>query len=220
MKKQSNILILFFCICFSLSAQKVIRIACIGNSITEGAVASDRVNKGYVGLLRDMMGEGYDVRNFGVSGATACRNTYKPYNTCDFFEEAKNFNPDIVTIALGTNDSQPRVWNADSFAANFERDLIYLCEEFEKLESHPRIYLCLPMPIIPNNQWEHRPEILSDEIIPKIKNVAAEKGYEVIDLYTPLLGRRDCYPDNDMLHPNDLGHKVIAEQIYPVLSSK
>lgn len=209
--------LLLISLTINLSAQQPVRIACVGNSITEGAAASDRTNKGYVGVLREKMGENYDVRNFGVSGATACRNTYKPYDQCDLFTQAKEFQPNIVTIALGTNDSQPRVWNSGEFAEDFGKDLIFLCNEFEELASKPKIYLCLPIPIMPNDNWEHQPEVLANEIIPKIRKVAEEKGYELIDLYTPMLEREDCYPENDKLHPNDLGHKVIAEEIYKKL---
>jgi lysophospholipase L1-like esterase len=205
---------------FRLMPDRQVKIACVGNSITEGAAASDRKNKGYVGLLGQMMGGEYDVQNFGVSGTTACKNTYKPYDKCVKFPEAKAFQPDIVTIALGTNDSQPRVWNTGDFAANFEKDLIWLCEEFEKLESKPTIYLCLPMPIILSERWQHQPEVLSDEIIPLIRKVAESKGYGIIDLHTPLIGCKDCYPLNDMLHPNDLGHEMLAKQMYQTLSTK
>lgn len=219
MKRRINSLLLFLLIVLPVAAQSpLIKIACVGNSITEGAAASDRIHKGYVGQLSVMMGEGYDVRNFGVSGATASRNTYKPYDKCDKYAEAKAFLPDIVTIALGTNDSQPRVWNAESFAANFEADLAYLCETFESLPSKPRIYLCLPIPIMPNTNWSHQPKVLSDEIIPLIRKVADAKGYTVIDLYTALTGHEECYPDTDKLHPNDQGHKMIAETIYSVLT--
>lgn len=221
MKKRVYIFLAFFCILFTSIAQEArIRVACVGNSITEGAAASDRLNKSYVGLLRQMLGDKYDVRNFGVSGATACRNTYKPYDKCELFTEAKTFQPNIVTIALGTNDSQPRVWNSEAFAANFEKDLTYLCNEFANLESKPKIYLCLPMPIILSQRWQHQPEVLSDEIIPKIRKVGEKLGYEIIDLYTPLIGRTDCYPTDDMLHPNDLGHLIIAAQVYPKIYSK
>lgn len=221
MKKHIYILLAFFCILFSATAQEgKIRVACVGNSITEGAAASDRLNKSYVGLLRQMLGDKYDVRNFGVSGATACRNTYKPYDKCKLFAEAKEFQPNIVTIALGTNDSQPRVWNSESFAENFEKDLTYLCHEFANLESKPIIYLCLPIPVILSERWQHQPKVLSDEILPKIRKVAKKLGYKTIDLHTPLIGRLDCYPSDDMLHPNDLGHLVIAAQIYPIIYSK
>lgn len=216
-----RILLPFILLCFialtTVAQTNPIRVACIGNSITEGAVASDRVNKGYVGVLRDLMKPAYDVRNFGVSGATACRGTYKPYDKCELYEQAKAFQPQIVTIALGTNDSQPRVWNEGDFAKNFKADLIYLCETFEALESKPAIYLCLPIPIMPNENWSHQPAVLSDEIIPLIREVAEIKGYPIIDLHTPLLSMPECYPDSDKLHPNDAGHRVIAEIIYEAM---
>lgn len=218
---------LFFCIYitvyFSLSAQdkstiapfKKIKIACIGNSITAGAGASDREKKGYVGVLTEMLGEGYEVRNFGVSGATACRETHKPYVDLPAFREAKEFQPDIVTIALGTNDSQPKVWNTDNFAKNFEKDLAFICDQFINLSSKPTVYLCLPIPIIPNDRWAHQPSVLSNEIIPLIKKVAQKEGLKIIDLYTPFIGKTEYY--DDMLHPNDVGHRIIAEQIYRTL---
>lgn len=218
---------LFFCIYliayFSLSAQnksaivpfKKIKIACVGNSITAGAGASDREKKGYVGVLSTMMGLGYDVENFGVSGATACRETHKPYVDLPAFREAKEFQPDIVTIALGTNDSQPKVWNTGDFSKNFEKDLASICDEFIQLPSKPIVYLCLPIPIVPNNRWPHQPDVLVNEIIPLIKKVAQDKGLKIIDLYTPLIDKSNDY--SDMLHPNDVGHYLIADQIYKTL---
>ena len=70
---------------------------------------------------------------------------------------------------------------------------------------------------MPNTNWSHQPKVLSDEIIPLIKKVAAAKGYPVIDLYSALSGHEECYPDTDKLHPNDQGHRFIAETVYSVL---
>lgn len=215
MKKRTIFILLLLLFLHTVTAQ--IRIACVGNSITEGAGSSDRANKSYVALLKQMMGNSFDVRNFGVSGATVCRDTYKPYNKCELFERAKEFMPNIVIIKLGTNDSQPRVWNTAQFADHFEHDLADLCDEFSKLESKPKLYLCIPIPIIPSSRWTHQPEVLINQIIPKIKRVARKKHIAIIDLYSPLVGRTDCYPSNDMLHPNDLGHLIIASTVFNTL---
>ncbi len=190
-----------------------IRIACIGDSITEGALATNWLQKGYVGLFSELMGDKYEIGNFGFSGATACRNTYMPYEKLDKFTDAKEFLPQIVTIKLGTNDCMPLVWNTGQYAANFKNDLIWLCRQFEILVSHPHVYLCLPIPII-GSIWGHQPDVLQKEIIPVIKEIACEKGYKTIDLHTPLIGRTDCYPAGDMLHPNNRGHLVIAAELY------
>ena len=90
MKRITLLLLLVCCIGLQGYATKI-KVACVGNSITAGAAASDRATKGYVGVLTQMMGEEYDVRNFGVSGATCCRNTHKPYDQLDAFTKAKEF---------------------------------------------------------------------------------------------------------------------------------
>lgn len=211
------VLLLLIVFMTGCTQKRVLKVACVGDSITQGAAASDRAEKGYVGQLSLLMGEWYDVRNFGLSGTTVCKNSYLPYDGTEEFVQAQAFEPDIVTIALGTNDSQPRVWNEGDYARNFEGDLISLCEVFEQLPSKPQIFLCLPIPIIPSERWTHQPQVVADEIIPIIKKVAQEKGYGLIDLHTPLLGKIECYPANDLLHPNDLGHRQMAEVIYETL---
>ena len=45
-----------------------IKIACIGNSITYGAKVANRENNAYPEQLQAMLGNQYQVRNFGVSG--------------------------------------------------------------------------------------------------------------------------------------------------------
>lgn len=197
-----------------------IRIACLGNSITEGTEAGDRINNGYVGLLDQMLGNGYQVRNYGSSGATVCRNTYNSFSTGNFFGSTCTFQPDIVTICLGTNDSQKSIWNTGSFAANFETDYIYLIDKLTALESHPRIFLCLPPPIFPNSNWSHQPGVLINEIIPLINKIAREKGLEVIDFYTPLLEHNEYYAPGDQLHPLAPGHELMAKIVYNKLTGR
>lgn len=46
-------------------AQKKIKVACIGNSVTYGYLLSDRERNAYPSQLQQMLGEGYEVRNFG-----------------------------------------------------------------------------------------------------------------------------------------------------------
>lgn len=199
---------------------KEIKIACLGNSITEGTEAGDRINCGYVGVLDQLLGKGYQVRNYGSSGATVCRNTYNSFSTGNFCASALAFQPDIVTISLGTNDSQIGVWNTGSYAANFESDYFYLIDLFANLESHPKIYLCLPPPIFPNKNWSHQPDVLANEIIPLIKKIADEKRLELIDFYTPMLEHNDYYAPTDQLHPLAPGHKLMAKLVYEKIKAR
>lgn len=211
------ILSLFFALSvFSTYSQKIVKVACVGNSITYGVGASSN-DKCYVSTLGDLLGNDFKVGNFGQSGSTLCRKSYKPYSETQELVLAKNFLPNIVIIALGTNDSQPRVWNIND-KDKLETDLKWLCNEFRNLDSNPSIYICLPPYVIDSPRWQHKEAILSDEILPVLKSVAKEEGFKVIDLHSLLYKRNNCFKDN--LHPNDLGHNMIAKKIKEVLTEK
>jgi pimeloyl-ACP methyl ester carboxylesterase len=51
--------------------------------------------------MQTLLGEGYDVRNYGVSGCTMLRHGDSPYGSQKAYEEALAFNPDIAVIDLG-----------------------------------------------------------------------------------------------------------------------
>lgn len=67
-----KILLLFVClfVCWVLSAQQRIKVACVGNSITYGTGLSDRATQSYPVKLQKLLGERYEVENFGKPGAT------------------------------------------------------------------------------------------------------------------------------------------------------
>ena len=84
-----------------------IKVACVGDSITLGAGLGDNT---YPEQLQRMLGGNYAVRNFGVSGATLLTNGDKPYVQQDLYHQSLSFQPDVVVIMLGTNDSKPQNW--------------------------------------------------------------------------------------------------------------
>ena len=64
-----------------------------------------------------------------------------PYMEEQAYKDALAFNPDIVTIKLGTNDSKPYNWENK---ANFKDDLKFMINSFRELPANPDIWLCLP----------------------------------------------------------------------------
>jgi lysophospholipase L1-like esterase len=80
-----------------ISAQ-IIRVACIGDSITEWSH--------YPEELQQKLGEGYIVGNFGVAGSAVTKDSELPYMNQSAFQEAKDFQPQVVIIMLGTNDAK------------------------------------------------------------------------------------------------------------------
>lgn len=201
-------LYLLACLIISVAASsslaQPIRVACIGDSITEGAGVENAAYNAYPVVLGKLLGTNYLTRNFGVSGRTLLRKGDFPIWKEAAFRDATNFAPNIVTIKLGTNDSKPQNWK---FKDEFGRDLSDMVDLFAGLPSHPRIFLCLPVPAYALT-YDINPDIIKNEIIPIIKEVARKKGVTTVDLYTALSGRPDLFPDN--IHPNAPGAALIA----------
>jgi lysophospholipase L1-like esterase len=201
-----------FCVaaltCGLPAAAQVIKVACVGDSITEGSGVDSPTVNAYPVVLGRLLGTNYQTRNFGVSGRTLLRKGDYPYWKEAAFRSATNYGPDIVTIKLGTNDSKPYNWR---YKDQFAQDLRDLIDVFAGLPSHPRVVVCLPVPAYWVN-YDISPDVIKNEIIPILKQVAREKGAMTVDLYTPLSGRPDLFPDG--IHPNTAGAALIARTLH------
>ena len=182
-----------------------IKVACIGNSITEGADIEP--GKRYPDQLQAFLGNNYEVRNYGLGGRTLLKKGDASYWQEDKYMEALAWNPDIVIIKLGTNDSKPQNW---IYSDEFETDYADFIDSFRQLPGDSKIYICTPIPVF-REEWGVSQSIVSDEMIPMIRKIAQMQKVELIDLHTPLLGREALAPDG--IHPNADGATVIAEEI-------
>lgn len=202
-------LLYLFSFILDVKGQDKIRIACVGNSITYGYGLQNPDVESYPAVLQKLLGDGYEVENFGVSARTLLQDGDYPYMKENKFKEALNFLPDIVTIKLGTNDSKSYNWK---YHGHFKRDLNIMIDKFHSLKSHPKIYLCLPIPS-DRKEWGISDSIIINGVIPYIKEVALERKLHVIDLYSALL---PFYPQVyiDNVHPNKYGNVIIAEALY------
>jgi len=193
------------------SAEKILKIACIGNSITYGAGIQDRINNSYPAQLQRMLGKGWDVRNFGSSGRTLLQHGDYPYRNEREFEEAKNFGPDVVIMKLGTNDSKPQNWKyKDEFVVDYEA----LIDDVQKFPSLPRVYLCTPVPAFPGD-WGISDSVIRNDVIPRLLIVAGRKRVSIIDLYSALTGKAEFFPDR--VHPDKDGARLMAKTIYDTI---
>lgn len=206
--------LLLFCCNLTFAQQKVIKVACVGNSITQGSGVKDQKHDSYPGVLGRLLGDGYEVHNFGFSGRTLLNKGDYPYMKEKMYQDALDFQPDIVTIKLGTNDSKPQNWK---YKDEFKKDLTTMVQAFKALPSKPKIYLCLPVPAYAI-QWGINDSIITHDVIPYIKTVAKKMKVNVIDLHTPLSGSSQYFPDH--VHPNEAGAIRIAEEIYRVINNK
>ena len=88
-----------------------VRIACVGDSITWGyTITHDRLARAWPGVLQKLVGKKYKSEDFGHNGATLLKKGNLPYWTTPEFKGATKFDPNIVIIMLGTNDTKPQNW--------------------------------------------------------------------------------------------------------------
>jgi len=177
-----------------------IRVACVGDSITEGS--------GYPDKLQSLLGTDYSVGNFGVSGSTVSLNSEKPYMNQSKFQEAMDFQPDIVVIMLGTNDANV---NLSKYDQSFEDDYGKLVNAFQNLEGEQKMLVVKSPPIF-NNSLNLNNTYLSNNEFAHIDNLANQ-----MNLYT--VNVNDDFGNNpnyfyDGVHPTIEGANLIAADIY------
>ena len=199
-----------------LETQRLIKVACIGNSVTYGYGHENPDSTSYPSQLAEMLGDDYEVGNFGKSGATLLRKGHRPYNEQEEFKKALEFAPDIAIIHLGLNDTDPRNWKY--YKREFISDYVALIEAFEKVNPDVEIYICRMTPIF---HWHHRfKKGTRDwywEIQATIENIAYNIAeVKLIDLQETLYHRPDLMPD--ALHPNPEGAKLIAQRVYSAIT--
>jgi acyl-CoA thioesterase-1 len=191
-----------------------IKVACIGNSITFGAGLADWRTDSYPAFLGRSLGNEYDVKNFGVNGRTALRKSKSSYWNVKQFRRAIVYKPDIVIIKFGTNDSKPENWQ---YKDEFEKDYGDLVDVFLNLPSHPKVFVCKPVPAF-NKKYTISDSAIVNEIIPIIEKVGKVKKVEVIDLYKAFSGKEKLFLDG--IHLNEEGCAFMAKEIYKAITRK
>ncbi len=217
MKNKLNTLVLLITILISNNtwAQNKIKVACIGNSITAGAGIVDPAINSYPAQLQYLLGDKYQVTNFGVSGTTLLKKGNSPYWLTPKYKQALESKPDIVFIKLGTNDS--KAVNRP-FLGEFKNDYEALIKSFTQLSSHPRIVLLLPLPSFKTDSNGIFDPVIKSKIVPFIQQVAYKDSLEVIDLHSLFIDKPELLPDG--IHPHKEGAAIIANRLYKLLSQK
>lgn len=186
-------------------------IACVGDSITAGHGASG-AEKSYPGQLQALLGEGFLVKNFGVSGTTMLETGDSPYVRTGHYEASLHCDPDVVLIMLGTNDCSPA--NRDKLE-NFLDDAVALIEAYQSLPSCPEVYLMTSPALYPNGVG-YNDTVLSGEIVSLQRRAAAETGCRLMEVNALTTRRASWFGDG--IHPNDTGYAQIAAFVRNSLS--
>jgi sialate O-acetylesterase len=198
-----------------------IRVACLGDSITAGARVEPQTES-YPARLQGLLGDDFDVRNFGIGGATLIK-TGRP-NIWRNLDAVKRFEPHIAIISLGTNDTvggNRKNWEQ---IERFDDDYSELIKTLAELPSMPRIVLCTPTAMVLKtpglskqrlaNLTERKPRLR--ELCERIRKLAekhADQNVSLLELNAVLQDRPELLSEGDGVHPNVEGYLAIAQAV-------
>jgi acyl-CoA thioesterase-1 len=215
MEKKKIILLALMILLFISCSKNEIRVAVVGDSITEGYGLSNQSKDAYPVMLDSILGSDYSVLNCGRTSTTMQKKGDVPYWNCSEFYNVFAFKPDIIIMKLGTNDIRPRMddsnvnnWNA----VNFSKDYQAMIDTFNTIYSKPKIFLCFPTPINKNiYNWNDGDSALRASVIPAIQKIGEVNNLPIIDLYTQMTNQPENFLDG--IHPNEKGTRIMAEYI-------
>lgn len=206
------------------TSPKIVRVACVGDSITFGAFASKNSKK-YPAQLQRMLGPNYHIMNFGHCGACLLR--IKPPGKRSRYWDTTEFNaslrskPDIVVIMLGTNDAIKDTW--PKYRANFVPDYIALICKYMHLSSRPTVMIAVPPPVLINLVWGGMlKDAINGDLPPLIHSVAITTrlppAIPVFEAFEQYCGSNvsECpwiTGDGDGCHPSDRGYLQMARMV-------
>jgi lysophospholipase L1-like esterase len=192
-----------------------IRVACVGDSITYGMFVPVRRRNCYPAALSGLLGSGYAVKNFGAVDYCMQSTADKPYQSHALFAQSLAWAPDIVCIALGTNDTKTKNWRG---AAAFLEACGILTETYAALPSQPALFLLSPPAAfarLGKLRWGVvAPQL--EEIAHLLPPFAAARGFGFVDIYAATAAHPECFR-LDGVHPGRRGAALIARQVFRAL---
>ncbi len=197
-----------------------IKVACVGDSITRGTFVWRRKKNCYPAQLQGLLGDRYEVRNFGVNGHAAQLSADRPYWRSDEFAASGAFGPGIVLIMLGTNDVRGNNWKG---IERFSADYRTLVSHYLALESSPAVWLMTPPALFTvgrsaNVRYDMDEPALR-EVCRAVEELSRELGCGLIDVHAATANHPEAFRF-DGVHPGGEGAALIAHAVFSALSDE
>lgn len=209
-------------------------IVAFGDSTTAPREVNGEALRVYADLLREKSGQAATVFNAGVGGNDTGQARAR------FEREVLTYNPDVVIIQFGLNDSCIDVWDGkkqprvtqEAYAAN----LRYFVETLQARGCAVILMTANPMrwtdslrelygkaPFDVNDPWGFN--LTNREYAKSVRALAQERNLPLVDVYqrffdygnTPGQAAEDLLLDG--MHPNNRGHALIAQWLWPEIES-
>lgn len=144
--------------------------------------------------------------------------------------------PDIVTVWLGINDSAVDVWNGATEPRvplpQFEENLKYFVKTLREHGAHPILLTPNALAWTPElKRMYGKPPYKPDEpegfsvtlvkYVSAIRTIATAENVPLVDVFQIFEDYAEQHPTSrlllDGMHPNDEGHRIVADALLPVI---
>lgn len=189
---------------------KMKKLACMGDSLTEGAdLVAGHTWPSLVGNALTL-----NVANFGIGGDTTQGMLAR------FYPEVLQYKPDYVFIMGGTNDLWWD-WQVKTIIGN----VFSMCFQARYHNITPVIGLPMPVDIEAVQKVDYSPPLEGyerlveklTELVNKLQTYATSSDIPVVDLHQPFFGNDQKVDStlllDDGLHPNQRGQQLIADSV-------
>lgn len=203
--------------------KKIIKIGCVGDSITYGTGSTDPSMDSYPVYLQRMLGYDYYLEKYGAPSNSLIETDDPTFLKHAYFQQSVSARLDVVIIMLGTNDCRSQKW-ADSAHKDWKdpnRKATFL-ESGQKMIDTYRAknkniqIIWATCPTVPQDQWlgSDWTARLKRYGNPAIQTLAKNNHCSVIDIFTYSEKHPEMFEGGDGLHCKDEGYKVLAQGFY------
>ncbi|MBD5546146.1 MAG: SGNH/GDSL hydrolase family protein [Lachnospiraceae bacterium] len=179
------------------SSAHTLRVLIVGDSIGEGAGASDPSLKWYkylIPYMKDAYGVKLDITNVSMGG----NSSYAGYTRVMELEDGENY--DLAIICYGENDQ------VEGFSLYYESILWAICDKYPS---------CRLITILESSQQDYTEKIRT------IESLSAHYGADVADTIAAFKDSKRPYEElcDDGTHPNDAGQMIYYETVKAVMDA-
>ena len=206
-----------------------VKVACFGDPSTHSDLLQQ--SQEYPAKLQQLLGSGYDVRNFGDCCGTVLRasrydNTHGSHPFIDpghELEQSIAFLPDIVVIGgVGKHDVDETggIGSQSSIVAGeFEEDYELLVKKYLGMPSHPKILVATPIPYPQGKKDAAYLKPMTTIVLPAVTNVARAHQLPLIDLYGAFFDQPAGFFKDDLHLSDEQGLQKEAEVVYAAIQA-
>lgn len=212
---------------FDVAAEKdIIKVSCIGDSITYGTNSNDPAAMSYPVYLQRLLGYDYYVEKYGAPSHSLIESDSPSFLNHDYFTQSVNAAPDVVIVMLGTNDCRTQKWDDSAYkdwtdparTENFLSSGEKLINAYRSANADVQIILATS-PTVPQDEWlgTDWTARIKKYGNPLLKQLANELNCELIDVFSFSEDHPEMFEGGDGLHPQNEQYSILADGVYSLI---